>query len=73
MMEELARETGGRAFHDDNGLAALARAALDDSREGYILTYSPNNYLRNGSAHIVQLRVARKNLELRYRSGYLAD
>jgi len=72
-MEDFAQQTGGRAFHDDNGLSTLARAALDDSREGYILTYSPNNYLQDGSAHTVQLKVARKSLDLRYRSGYLAE
>jgi VWFA-related protein len=72
-MEEVAELTGGRAFHDDNGISALARAALDDSREGYVLTYTPNNYKQDGSSHKVQLRTSRKGVELRYRPGYIAN
>ena len=70
-MDEVAQLTGGRAFHDDNGIAALARAALDDSREGYVLTYTPNNYKEDGSVHKVLLRTSRKGVELRYRPGYI--
>jgi len=73
MMRELAAQTGGRAFYDSNALAALARAALDDARQGYLLTYVPSNYRRDGLAHTVQLQVSRKGIELRYRSGYVAD
>jgi VWFA-related protein len=72
-MEELAEQTGGRAYHDDNGLSALARAALEDSREGYVLTYAPANYKQDRSAHKVELRTSRKGIELRYRPGYIAD
>ena len=73
MMKELAAQTGGRAFYDSNALAALARAALDDSRQGYLLTYAPSNYRRDGLAHTVNLQVSQKGIELRYRSGYVAD
>ncbi len=72
-MEEVAELTGGRAFHDDNGISALARSALDDSREGYILTYAPSNYKQDGSSHKVQLKTSRKGVELRYRPGYIAN
>ena len=72
-MDEVAQLTGGRAFHDDNGISALARAALDDSRAGYILTYTPNNYKEDGSVHKVLLRTSRKGVELRYRPGYIAN
>jgi VWFA-related protein len=72
-MEEFAEQTGGRAFHDTNGLSDAARAAIDDSREGYILTYTPNNYRQDGSAHTVKLKTSRKGINLRYRPGYLAD
>jgi len=73
MMQEMAVQTGGRAYHDSNGLAALARTALDDSRQGYLLTYAPQNYSRDGSTHRVELQTSRKNVNLRYRSGYVAD
>lgn len=73
MMAELAWQTGGRAYHDNNGLSTLVQAALDDSRQGYLLTYAPNNYRRDASAHTVYLQTLRKGVELRYRFGYVAD
>ena len=72
-MEDVAEQTGGRAYHDDNGLSALARAAIDDSREGYVLTHTPGNYRQDGSTHTVQLKTSRKGVELRYRPGYIAE
>lgn len=73
VMQEIASQTGGRAYHDSNGLAALARGALEDSRQGYLLTYAPANYSRDGSAHRVELQTSRKGVDLRYRTGYIAD
>jgi VWFA-related protein len=73
MMEELAVQTGGRAYHDSNGLSALVGKALEDSRQGYLLTYAPNNYRQDGSTHRVELQTSRKRLDLRYRSEYVAD
>jgi VWFA-related protein len=72
-MKELAEQTGGRVFYNDNDTGALVRAALDDSREGYVLTYAPRDYRQDGSAHQVRLKTARKGVELRYRPGYFAD
>jgi VWFA-related protein len=72
-MQELAEQTGGRVFYNDNDTGALVRAALDDSREGYVLTYAPSGYRQDGSAHQVRLKTSRKGVELRYRPGYFAD
>jgi VWFA-related protein len=73
MMEEFAAQTAGRAYHDSNGLSALVQKALEDSRQGYLLTYAPNNYRQDGSTHRVELQTSRKRLDLRYRSAYVAD
>jgi VWFA-related protein len=72
-MKELAEQTGGRIFYNDNDTAALVRGAMDDSREGYVLTYAPRDYRQDGSAHQVLLKTSRKGVELRYRPGYFAD
>ena len=72
-MKELTEQTGGRTFYNDNDVASLVRAALDDSREGYVLTYKPRDYREDGSFHTVRLRTTRKGVELRYRPGYFAD
>ena len=71
-MKELAEQTGGRAFYGDNGISYLVRAALDDSREGYVLTYKPKAYREDGSFHQIKLKTSRKGVNLRYRTGYIA-
>jgi VWFA-related protein len=70
---EFAEQTGGRVYFNSNDGAAFLRAALDDSREGYVLTYAPRDYRQDGSAHHVQLKTDRKGVQLRYRPGYVAD
>jgi VWFA-related protein len=69
----LAELTGGRAYYSGDSLADLLVAAMNDSREAYSLSYAPNNYQKDGSAHEVKVRTERKGVELRYRSGYSAD
>jgi len=72
-VRELAELTGGRAYYSGDSLADLLVAAMNDSREAYSLSYAPNNYQKDGSAHEVKVRTERKGVELRYRSGYSAD
>jgi len=72
-VRELAELTGGRAYYSGDSLADLLVAAMNDSREGYSLSYAPNNYQKDGSVHEVKLRTDRKGVELRYRSAYSAD
>jgi VWFA-related protein len=71
-MLEMAEPTGGRAFYANNDIGALIRAALDDSRESYLLTYVPTGYREDGSFHQIQLKTTRKGVQLRYRPGYFA-
>jgi VWFA-related protein len=72
-MKELTEQTGGRTFYNNNDVASLLRAAFDDSRAGYILTYTPRDYTDDGSHHDVRLKTTRKGVTLRYRPGYVAD
>ena len=72
-VRELAELTGGRAYYSGDDLADLLLAAMNDSREGYLLSYSPSTYRADGSVHEVKLRTARRGVELRYRSAYSAD
>lgn len=70
---EIARQTGGRAFSQSNDVAKLVRTAIDDSREGYVLTYAPTNYREDGALHQVVLKTSRPAVDLRYRPWYFAD
>jgi len=72
-LDDFAQLTGGKVYWEDKDLAGLLRDAIDDSREGYMLTYVPNNYQKDGSTHEVRLKTGRKGIELRYRPAYIAD
>jgi VWFA-related protein len=72
VMRQFAEETGGKAYADTNDLAGSVRAAIDDSRIGYVLTYSPDNYGEEGVRHEIKIKTSRRGVALRYRPGYSA-
>jgi VWFA-related protein len=72
-MEELAGDTGGKAFYNSNDLTSLMRSALEDSSTGYLLTYSPSDLREDGAYHTIRVKVLRSRVKLRYRPGYYAD
>lgn len=72
-MRQMARETGGEAFYNSNGLTSEMHLALQDTRRGYLLTYSPNDFHPDGSFHKIRVRVSRHGVKLRYRPGYYAE
>jgi VWFA-related protein len=71
-MVQVASATGGKAFHDRNDREQGVRAALDDSREVYVLTYSPDNIAHDGAYHHIRLQSTRPGVRMRYRQGYFA-
>lgn len=71
-MDVLAAVTGGRAFYGRNDLAASLRDALNDAELTYTLGFYPDAAAQDGNYHRLHLDVKRKNVELRYRPGYLA-
>jgi len=73
VMRQFAEDSGGRAYANKNDLAASIRAALDDSRIGYVLTYSPSDYGNDGTRHNIKIRTSRRGISLRYRPGYTAS
>ena len=72
VMQQFAEETGGKAYANTNDLARSVRSAIDDSRIGYVLTYSPDNYGEEGTRHTIKIKTSRRGIELRYRPGYSA-
>jgi VWFA-related protein len=72
-MQELAEQTGGKAYYNSNDLASLVRSAFEDSRRGYVLTYAPSDLQDDGKYHNIRLRTTRHGVQLRYRPGYYAD
>ena len=71
-MRDVAEATGGKAFYGDNDIGREVRAALDDSRETYILSYSPRPAVADGSYHKIRITTSQAGVHLRYRQGYNA-
>ncbi len=72
-MEILAERTGGRAFYNNNDLRGALRQASNDGQASYLLGYYPTHKSWNGKFREIKVKVARPNLQLRYRRGYFAQ
>ena len=71
-MQDLAKETGGLAFYNQNDIAhAVALSAADGGRY-YTLGYYPEGGRWDGKFHRIEVKVVGHGLEARYRSGYFA-
>ncbi len=71
-MYELANSTGGRAFVNRNDLSSAVLEVLSESSTYYTLSYYPENAHWDGKLRRIQVRVARKGAQIRYRRGYFA-
>jgi hypothetical protein len=71
-MNDIADATGGKVFANRNDLAQGVRAALDDSREVYLLSYTPQQLTADGAYHRIRVTTSRRGVQLRYRRGYYA-
>ena len=72
-MEAIAKDTGGRAFYNTNGLDAAAAKAIDEGSHYYTLAYAPTNGKRDGKYRRIEVKIANNNYKLSYRRGYYAD
>jgi VWFA-related protein len=70
VQDEVAKTTGGRAFHSNNGLKDLLEAVVDDGANYYTLTYSPSNHNFNGAARAIRVELANRSYQLAYRRSY---
>ena len=70
---ELGALTGGKAFYGSNDVTGMAVAALKSVADGYVLTFVPAGYREDGSFHELRMETSRRNVELHYRIGYVAD
>lgn len=73
VMEQLAKETGGQAFYNANGLGAAMQHAIDNGSHYYSLTYSPSNASFDGKYRHIQVKLASGKATLSYRRGYYAE
>jgi hypothetical protein len=72
LVQELARETGGRAFYNGNDLNHAVAASIADGSTYYTLGYYPTNKQWDGKFRRIEVKTRRKGIKLRARAGYYA-
>jgi VWFA-related protein len=72
-MEMLARDTGGHAFYNTNGLSEAMEQAVDEGSHFYSLAYVPSNSKMDGKFRKIDLKVTGGDYKLAYRRGYYAE
>jgi len=76
-MDQMAEDTGGRAFYNTNGLAEAVDKAIAAGSNYYTLTYSPSDRRQDGAYRRIKIGLsgpaATNKLQLSYRQGYYAD
>jgi len=70
--EELAKETGGKAFSETNGLAQVIDDITLSSADFYTLSYVPSDQKMDGSYRKIEVKVAGGRYNLSFRQGYPA-
>jgi VWFA-related protein len=72
-MEQLAKDTGGQAFYNTNGLGDALSRVVRNGSHFYTLAYSPSNGNMDGKYRHIQVQLASGKGSLAYRRGYYAD
>ena len=72
-MDEMARETGGRAFVNTNGLTDAIHTAIESGSNYYTIAYTPTDNKLNGDYRKIEVKLQQRALNLSYRRGYYAD
>jgi VWFA-related protein len=70
--EAIAEQTGGKAFYNNNDLAAFAAEAVNAGANFYTLTYAPTNQTLDTRFRTIAVKVDQPSLHLVYRPGYYA-
>ncbi len=72
-MEQLANDTGGKAFFNTNDLHGATQRAIADGSHYYTIVYSPTNKKMDGSFRRIEIKIPESKVKLAYRRGYNAD
>lgn len=72
-MEQIASDTGGKAFYNSNDLSGAFNSAVTLGANYYTLVYSPTNKKMDGRFRRIEVKVPGEKYHLSYRRGYNAD
>lgn len=71
-MEEVASQTGGKAYFNQNEIMQGIALAASDEKASYSLGYYPENKKWDGKMRNIKVKVAQGDSQVRYRKGYFA-
>ena len=71
-MREMARETGGRAYVNQNEVRMGVERAFEDQSATYTLGYYPENKKYDGKYRQLKVKVKRDGVDVQSRRGYFA-
>ena len=71
-MDEIAEQTGGKAYYGTNDLKTAMQSSLDQASVYYTIAYAPQNQDWNGKFRRIEVKMQRGGLRLQYRRGYYA-
>jgi VWFA-related protein len=73
-MEQIASDTGGKAYFNTNDLNTAVKRAIDDGSHYYTIVYTPTNNKMDGTYRHIAIQVTAKGkYKAAYRRGYNAD
>jgi VWFA-related protein len=72
VMREMARDTGGRAYVNQNEIKQGVERAMQDTSATYTLGYYTTNKKWDGKYRNIKIKVDRQGLALQHRRGYFA-
>jgi len=71
-MREIAIQTGGKAYINQNEIKDGITLAVSDEKASYSLGYYPENKKWDGKFRSFKVKLAQGDTQLRYRKGYFA-
>jgi VWFA-related protein len=71
-MREVAAETGGKTYMNQNEIKLGVTLAAADGRASYAIGYYPENKKWDGKYRGIKVKLAHADTEVRYRKGYFA-
>lgn len=71
-MEDVAAETGGKAYINQNDIWHGVALAAGDDKASYEIAYHPDNKKWDGKYRSIKVKVLRADAQVRYRKGYYA-
>lgn len=72
-LEIIARDTGGHAFYNTNGVKGALDRVMENGTHYYSLAYSPTNTTMDGKYRRIQVKLLDRKESLAYRRGYYAS